>query len=67
MSGLGRSLRTVSDRVLRTGYKTQSKDFTNLIWSGIGKMANIESVPGKGYQLKKTKAKFPASKRKGLK
>jgi hypothetical protein len=61
------SARELADRVLRTGYKTQSKDFTNVIWSGIGKMANIENVPGKGYQLKKTKAKFSASKRKGLK
>jgi hypothetical protein len=61
------SARELATRVLRTGYKTESKDFTNLIWSGIGKMANIENVPGKGYRLKKGKTTVAGAKGKGVK
>ena len=47
--------RELGNRVLATGYQTKSKDFTNLIWTGVGKMANVENVPGQGYRLKKGK------------
>jgi hypothetical protein len=57
---LGKSRRLLSaselaQQVLATGYKSESKDFTNVIWVGLGKMDNVERVPGKGYRLK-TKA-----------
>jgi hypothetical protein len=40
-------------RVLATGYKSQSKDFTNLIWVTLGRMDNVENTKGQGYRLKK--------------
>jgi hypothetical protein len=46
------SARALAEKVLASGYQTKSKDFTNLIWTGVGKMANVENVPGQGYRLK---------------
>jgi hypothetical protein len=40
-------------RVLATGYESQSKDFTNLIWVTLGRMDNVENTKGQGYRLKK--------------
>jgi len=59
---LGREL---ADKVLASGYQTKSKDFLNVIWVGVGKMDNVENVPGKGYRLKKGKTAAAASKRTG--
>lgn len=61
------SARVLADKVLATGYKSKSKDFINVIWAGVGKMDNVENVPGKGYRLKKGPAAAPASKPKGSK
>jgi TolA-binding protein len=47
----------LAEEVLARGYRTQSKDFTNMIWTAAGKMANVENVPGKGYRLRKSKGK----------
>ena len=56
------SARTLAEKVLATGYQTTSKNFTNVIWSGIGKMDNVENIPGKGYRLKKSKMAGSGSK-----
>ncbi len=61
------SARVLADKVLATGYKSKSKDFINVIWAGVGKMDNVENVPGKGYRLKKGPAAAPATKPKGSK
>jgi hypothetical protein len=54
--------RELAEKVLASGYQTKSKDFMKVIWVGVGKMANVENVPGKGYRLKKGKAVTAASK-----
>ncbi len=38
---------------LAQGYQSQSKDFTTVVWAMLGKMDNVENVPGQGYRLKK--------------
>ncbi len=45
--------RALAEKALARGYKTKSKDFTNVIWVSIGKIANIENVAGQGYRLKR--------------
>ena len=45
----------LAEKVLASGYQTKSKNFTDVIWVGVGKMDNVENVPGKGYRLKKGK------------
>ena len=47
--------RELAEKVLASGYQTKSKDFLKVIWVGVGKMDNVENVPGKGYRLKKGK------------
>jgi len=47
--------RELADKVLKSGYQTKSKNFTKVVGTGIGKMANVEHVKGKGYRLKKAK------------
>jgi hypothetical protein len=47
--------RVLAEKVLASGYQTRSKDFLNVIWVGVGKMDNVENVPGKGYRLIKGK------------
>ncbi len=49
------SARELAEKVLASGYQTKSKDFTNVIWGGVGQMPNVENVPGQGYRLKKDK------------
>jgi hypothetical protein len=44
----------LAERVLASGYKSDSKNFMDAIWSMIGQMDNIERLEGKGYRLKKT-------------
>ena len=51
----------LAEKVLASGYQTKSKDFTNVIRVVIGKMGNVENVPGKGYRLKKRKTAAAAS------
>src|SRR5260370_180542 len=53
--------RELADKVLASGYQTKSKNFMNVIWVGVGKMANVENVLGKGYRLKKGKTAAAAS------
>ena len=57
------SAQELVDGVTQSGYKSNSKDFKNVIWTSIAKMANVERIPDKGYQLKKAKAS--GAKRKG--
>ncbi len=44
--------RELADRALAAGYKTESKDFVNVVWVALGKM-DLEKVPDQGYRLKK--------------
>ena len=52
--------RELAEKVLALGYQSKSKDFINVLWTGIGKMDNVEHVKGQGYRLKKGKTS-PAS------
>jgi hypothetical protein len=49
--------RELAEKVLASGYETTSKSFTDIIWDSVGKMENVENVPGKGYRLKKSRGK----------
>jgi hypothetical protein len=40
-------------RAQAAGYKSDSKDFTNVVWVMLRKMDNVEHVPNKGYRLKR--------------
>jgi hypothetical protein len=44
----------LAEKALASGYQTKSKDFTNVIWVGIGKIPNVENVAGQGYRLKRS-------------
>jgi hypothetical protein len=57
--------RELAEKVLASGYQTKSKNFLNVIWVGVGKMDNVENVPGKGYRLKKGKTAATASLDRG--
>ena len=57
------SAQELVDGVTQSGYKSNSKNFKKVIWTSIAKMANVERIPEKGYQLKKAKAS--GAKRKG--
>jgi hypothetical protein len=39
-------------QVLATGYKSTSKNFTQIVWDALGKMPNVEHVANQGYRLK---------------
>jgi uncharacterized protein YhaN len=52
----------LADGVTQSGYESKSKDLKNVIWVSIGKLANVERLPGQGYQLKK--GKVSGAKRK---
>jgi hypothetical protein len=43
----------LADRVLKSGYKTTSTKFRDVVWSMLGQMDNVQHVRGKGYQLKR--------------
>ena len=43
----------LAKKALATGYKSKSKKFSDVVRVGLGKMKNIEHVPGKGYRLKR--------------
>jgi hypothetical protein len=43
----------LAQQVLKTGYRTSSRNFTDVVWVMLGKMDEVEHLPGKGYRLKK--------------
>ena len=43
----------LAEGVIASGYKSESKNFVNVIWSSLGKLPSVERVAGKGYRLKK--------------
>jgi hypothetical protein len=43
----------VAKRVLASGYRTKSKDFRDVMWVTLGKLKNVENVPGIGWRLKR--------------
>jgi hypothetical protein len=43
----------LADRVLKSGYKTTSTKFRDVVWSMLGQMDEVQHVRGKGYQLKR--------------
>ncbi|HKI37653.1 MAG TPA: hypothetical protein VKA46_37715 [Gemmataceae bacterium] len=45
--------RDLAEQVLATGYQTKSKDFTDVVWTALGQLDNVENVKGKGWRLKK--------------
>jgi hypothetical protein len=45
--------RELAEQAKAKGYVTKSKDLTNVMWAMLGKMDNVENVPGEGYRLKK--------------
>jgi hypothetical protein len=45
--------RELAAQVKAKGYVTKSKDLTNVLWVLLGKMDNVQNVPGEGYRLKK--------------
>jgi hypothetical protein len=44
----------LAERALAAGYQNNSQKFVDTAWTMLGKMANVERVPDKGYQLKKS-------------
>jgi hypothetical protein len=42
----------VARRVLESGYQTKSKQFIDVIWVSLGKLKNVENVPGVGWRHK---------------
>jgi hypothetical protein len=52
--------RVLADKVLALGYRSQSKDFLNVLGAGLGKMDHVEHVKVEGYRLKKSKTSPPA-------
>lgn len=47
--------RELARQALAAGYKTKSKNFTDVIWVALGKMGTVENVQGKGWRLKRAK------------
>jgi len=45
----------LAEKVLKTGYKTTSKNFITVIWVALRNVDGVENVPGKGYRLKSSK------------
>jgi hypothetical protein len=45
--------RDLAEQVLATGYKTKSKNFTDVVWTALGQLKNVENVKGLGWRLKK--------------
>jgi hypothetical protein len=48
--------RELAKQAKARGYRTKSKKFVEVLWVMLGKMDNVENVPGLGYRLKKGKA-----------
>jgi hypothetical protein len=51
----GRTLQVqeLAARVKKTGYRSKSKEFKNVLWTGLGQMPEVERDPAGGYRLKK--------------
>jgi hypothetical protein len=49
--------RELAAQALAAGYRTASKEFTNLVWDALGKLPGVENVRGQGYRLKKRPVK----------
>jgi hypothetical protein len=47
------SARELGQQVLAGGYQTKSQDFTNVVWVALGKMSNVQNLPGQGWRLKR--------------
>src|SRR5262249_4865557 len=45
--------RELGEMVLKSGYRTDSRDFTHVVWVALGKMNEVERAPQGGYRLKK--------------
>jgi hypothetical protein len=45
--------RALADQVLATGYRTQSKVFTSVVCTALGRLEGVENVKGRGWRLKK--------------
>jgi hypothetical protein len=45
--------RELAEQALAKGYTTTSKNFLDVIRVSLGKMDNVDNIPGKGYRLKK--------------
>jgi hypothetical protein len=45
--------RELAEQVLATGYQTRSKDFTDVVWTALGQLDNVENVKGQGWRLKR--------------
>lgn len=45
----------LAKRILATGYRTNSKNFANVVWVYLGKINTVEKAPEGGYRLKKGK------------
>jgi hypothetical protein len=45
--------RELTGLVLTTGYASKSENFANVVQVTLGKMDNVERVPGKGYRLRR--------------
>jgi hypothetical protein len=51
--------RELAEQAKAVGYKTTSRDFTNVVWVAVGKLKNVENIKGQGYRLKKGKSSNP--------
>jgi hypothetical protein len=40
---------------LKSGYRSKSKNFADVVWVAMGNMKNVEHVPDQGYRLKRSK------------
>jgi hypothetical protein len=47
------SARELGEQVLASGYQTKSQDFTNVVWVALGKLPNVQNLPGQGWRLKR--------------
>jgi hypothetical protein len=45
--------RELARQAKASGYRTKSKKFVDVLWVMLGRMENVENVPGIGYRLKK--------------
>ena len=45
--------RELAEQALAAGYRTQSKDFTDVVWTALGQLDGVENVKGQGWRLRK--------------
>jgi hypothetical protein len=43
----------LAERIVASGYRTESKKFVKVVYLQLRKMANVERVPDKSYRLRK--------------